>query len=62
MSLKIKEGLQEGRDETVAALNRNIESLKHQLDSLNHLDDCRNHQNPLQKMIDDLLAKNQVLE
>ncbi len=43
MALKIKEGLLEGRDETIAALNRNVESLQHQLDALTHRDNCHQH-------------------
>lgn len=34
--LKIKEGLLKERDETIAALNLNIDSLQHQLDFLTH--------------------------
>jgi uncharacterized coiled-coil protein SlyX len=54
--------LLEGKDETIAALNRNIDKLQHQLDALTHRGDCHNQENPLQKIVDQLTAKNLELE
>jgi hypothetical protein len=54
--------LLEGKDETIAALNRNIDKLQHQLDALTHCDDCHNQENPLQKIVNQLTAKNLELE
>ncbi len=60
--LKQKEGSLEGKDETIAALNRNIDKLQHELDALSHRDDYHNQVNPLQKVVDQLTAKNLELE
>jgi hypothetical protein len=54
--------LLEGKDETIAALNRNIDKLQHELDALSHHDDYHNQENPLQKVVDQLTAKNLELE
>ena len=52
----------EGKDKTIAALNRNIDKLQHELDALSHHDDYHNQDNPLQIVVDQLTAKNQELE
>ena len=54
-NLKLKEGELKGKDDLIAALNRNIDKLQHQLDARN---DCHIHDNPLQTTVDDLTAKN----
>ena len=55
----MKEGELRGKDETIASLNHNIEHLKKQLDALR---ECHNHENPLQKVVDELTAKNLELQ
>ncbi len=52
----------EGKDETIAALNHNIDKLQHHLDALTHRGDCHNQENPLQKIVNKLTAKNLELE
>jgi hypothetical protein len=55
----LKEGELRGKDEVIASLNHNIENLKKQLDALR---ECHNHENPLQKVVDELTAKNLELQ
>jgi chaperonin GroEL (HSP60 family) len=55
----LKEGEVRGKDEFIALLNHNIENLKKQLDALR---ECQNHENPLQKVVDELTAKNLELQ
>jgi prefoldin subunit 5 len=55
----LKEGELRGKDEVIALLNHNIENLKKQLDALR---ECHNHENPLQKVVDELTAKNLELQ
>jgi hypothetical protein len=54
--------LLEGKDKTIAALNRNIDKLQHELDALSHRGDCHNQENSLQKIVNQLTAKNLELE
>jgi hypothetical protein len=55
----LKEGQLSGKDEVITSLNRNNEVLKQQLDALR---ECHNHENPLQKVVDELTAKNLELQ
>jgi chaperonin GroEL (HSP60 family) len=57
--LKLKEGELRGKDEVIALLNQNIENIKKQLDA-HH--ECNNHENPLQKVVNELTAKNLELQ
>jgi predicted RNase H-like nuclease (RuvC/YqgF family) len=57
--LTLKEGELRGKDEVITLLNRNIETLKQQIDALR---ECHNHENPLQRVVDELTAKNLELQ
>ena len=59
IKLSIKEGELNGKDQVIATLNSNIEKMQHQLDSRR---DCHIHDNPLQRVVDELIAKNIELE
>jgi spore maturation protein CgeB len=57
--LTLKEGELRGKDEVITLLNRNIETLKQQIDAFH---ECHNHENPLQRVVDELTAKNLELQ
>ena len=59
IKLTLKEGELRGKDEIIASLNLNIDKLQQKLDALR---DCHNHDNPLQKIVDSLTAKNLEFE
>ncbi len=59
IKLTLKEGELRGKDELIASLNLNIDNLQQKLNALR---DCHNHDNPLQKIVDSLTAKNLELE
>jgi hypothetical protein len=40
-NLKQKEGELKGKDDIIAALNRNFDKFQHQLDALSHRSDCQ---------------------
>ena len=46
----------------IASLNRNLQNYQKQLDALSHHVEPQDQVNPLQSIVDNLTAKNKVLE